>query len=115
MKDISKALKMRYKANISLREIAIATKLPHTTISDYCKRFDNSGYDLDVLLSFNDDKITSILFPTKKIVQKNFEKPMPDVEVYNNNDNNLDKNVCKYVLEDKENLKKYGAEYMYNY
>ena len=80
MKDISKALKMRYKANISLREIAIATKLPHTTISDYCKRFDNSGYDLDVLLSFNDDKITSILFPTKKIVQKNFEKPMPDVE-----------------------------------
>jgi len=80
VKDISKALKMRYKANISLREIAIATKLPHTTISDYCKRFDNSGYDLDVLLSFNDDKITSILFPTKKIVQKNFEKPMPDVE-----------------------------------
>lgn len=80
MKDISKALKMRYKANISLREIAVATKLPHTTISDYCKRFDNSGYDLDVLLSFSDDKITSILFPTKKIVQKNFEKPMPDVE-----------------------------------
>jgi hypothetical protein len=35
--------------------------------------------------------------------------------VYNNIDNNLDKNVCKYVLEDKENLKKYGAEYMYNY
>mgnify|MGYP000673924043 FL=1 len=80
MKDISKALKMRYKANISLREIAIATKLPHTTIADYCKRFDNCGYDLDVLLSLGDDKITSILFPTKKIVQKNFEKPMPDVE-----------------------------------
>ena len=80
VKDISKALKMRYKANISLREIAIATKLPHTTISDYCKRFDNSGYDLDVLLSLGDDKITSILFPNKKIVQKNLEKPMPDVE-----------------------------------
>ena len=80
MKDISKALKMRYMANISLREIAIATKLPHTTIADYCKRFDNSGYDLDVLLSFGDDKIISILFPNKKIVQKNLEKPMPDVE-----------------------------------
>lgn len=80
MKDISKALKMRYMANISLREIAIATKLPHTTIADYCKRFDNSGYNLDVLLSFGDDKIISILFPNKKIVQKNLEKPMPDVE-----------------------------------
>lgn len=80
VKDISKALKMRYMANISLREIAIATKLPHTTIADYCKRFDNCGYDLDVLLSFGDDKITSILFPNKKIIQKNLEKPMPDVE-----------------------------------
>ena len=80
VKDISKALKMRYMANISLREIAIATKLPHTTIADYCKRFDNSGYNLDVLLSFGDDKIISILFPNKKIVQKNLEKPMPDVE-----------------------------------
>lgn len=80
MKDISKALKMRYMANISLREIAIATKLPHTTIADYCKRFDNSSYNLDVLLSFGDDKIISILFPNKKIVQKNLEKPMPDVE-----------------------------------
>ncbi len=80
VKDISKALKMRYMANISLREIAIAVKLPHSTIADYCKRFDNSGYNLDVLLSFGDDKITSILFPNKKIVQKELEKPMPDVE-----------------------------------
>jgi len=81
VKDISKALKMRYMANISLREIAIAVKLPHSTIADYCKRFDNSGYNLDVLLSLGDDKITSILFGNKKIVQKEFEKPMPDVEL----------------------------------
>ncbi len=37
MKDIRKALKMRYVANLSLRDISNATKLPHTTISDYCQ------------------------------------------------------------------------------
>ena len=83
VKDISKALKMRYMANISLREIAIATKLPHTTIADYCKRFDNSGYNLDVLLSFGDDKIISILFPNKKIIQKNLENSLMLVTALN--------------------------------
>ncbi len=35
VKDITKALKMRYVANMSLRDIATAIKFPHTTIADY--------------------------------------------------------------------------------
>lgn len=31
-------------------------------------------------------------------------------KLYNNIDNNYDKKVCKYMLEDKINLKTYGAE-----
>lgn len=36
-------------------------------------------------------------------------------KVYNNIDNNYDKKVCKYMLDDKINLKTYGAEKMYNH
>lgn len=35
--------------------------------------------------------------------------------IYKNIDNNLDKDICKSMLSDKDNLKKYGAEKMYNY
>ena len=79
MKDIRKALKMRYVANLSLRDISNATKLPHTTISDYCKRFDSSGYKLDELLSLSDDKISLTLFKDKQIVKKLPIKELPDV------------------------------------
>ena len=60
MKDIKKALRMRCIAKISLRDTATAVKLPHSTIADYCKRFDKSGYDLDELLTYTDEKIFSI-------------------------------------------------------
>ena len=79
MKDIRKALKMRYVANLSLRDISNATKLPHTTISDYCKRLDSSGYKLDELLSLSDDKISLTLFKDKQIVKKLPIKELPDV------------------------------------
>ncbi len=82
MKDIKKALRMRYIAKISLRDTATAVKLPHSTIADYCKRFDKSGYDLDELLTYTDEKIFSILFDNSIKVPKNNsnEKPIPDVE-----------------------------------
>lgn len=91
MKDIRKALKMRYVANLSLRDISNATKLPHTTISDYCKRFDSSGYKLDELLSLSDDKISLTLFKDKQIVKKLPIKELPDV-VY------IHKEIAKKVL-----------------
>ncbi|OCL92450.1 hypothetical protein [Aliarcobacter thereius] len=36
-------------------------------------------------------------------------------KVYNKIDNIYDKKVCKYMLDDKVNLKTYGAKKMYNY
>lgn len=82
MKDIKKALRMRYIAKISLRDTATAVKLPHSTIADYCKRFDKSRYDLDELLTYTDEKIFSILFDNSIKIPKNNsnEKPIPDVE-----------------------------------
>lgn len=90
VKDITKALKMRYVANMSLRDIATAIKLPHTTIADYCRRFNQCGYELNVLLSLNDDIVFSILFKKdcdittkdtaticKKVIPK-APKPIPD-------------------------------------
>lgn len=35
-------------------------------------------------------------------------------KIHNNVDNNFDKRVCELMLEDKNNLKKYGAEKVYN-
>lgn len=90
VKDITKALEMRYVANMSLRDIATAIKLPHTTIADYCRRFNQCGYELNVLLSLNDDMVFSILFKKdcdittkdtaticKKVIPK-APKPIPD-------------------------------------
>lgn len=34
--------------------------------------------------------------------------------VYNNSYNNFDKKVCQLMLNDKDNLKNYGSEKMYN-
>jgi len=36
-------------------------------------------------------------------------------KLYKKIDNNLDRNICKHMLSDKDNLKKYGAKKMYNY
>ena len=66
VKDIAKALKMRYSANMSLRQIATATKLPHTTVADYCKRYDKCGRELNELLSLDDNKVFEILFGNDK-------------------------------------------------
>ena len=82
---------MRYVANMSLRDIATAIKLPHTTIANYCRRFNQCGYELNDLLSFNDDKVFSILFKKdcdsattkvnaticEKVIPK-ASKPLPD-------------------------------------
>lgn len=96
MKDITKALKMRYVANMSLRDIATAIKLPHTTIADYCRRFNQCGYELNTLLSFDDNKVFSILFKKdcdaattkvnaticEKVISK-APKPLPDTSYIN--------------------------------
>jgi len=85
VKDIGKALKMRYIGNMSLRDIARAIKLPHTTVADYCKRFQECGCELHELLVLNDDLIFEKLFSHYRVksslVKKSVQevKPIPDV------------------------------------
>lgn len=80
MQKIKDVLKLRYIINLSYPKIALATNVPKSTASDYCKRFEITPYDLDTFLAFDEDKIYSLLFPEKKIQRNSKDRPKPDVE-----------------------------------
>jgi transposase len=79
MQKIKDVLKLRYIVNLSYPKIALATNVPKSTASDYCKRFEITPYDLDTFLTFEEEKIYALLFPEKKI-ERNSDRPMPDVK-----------------------------------
>jgi transposase len=79
MKKIKEILKLKYITNISIRAIGRAVNVPPSTVSDYCKRFEKTGYTIDEILKFNEEKIYQHLFPEKKIPKiKKKDKPLPD-------------------------------------
>lgn len=80
MKKIKEILKLKFHADISLRQISRAVNIPSSTVSDYCKRFTISKYDLDELLELDEDIIYEILFPEKKLVTRQKDRPLPDVQ-----------------------------------
>jgi len=54
--------------------------VPSSTVSDYCKRFEITPYDIDTFLAKDEDVIYEILFPEKNLPRLSKERPLPDVE-----------------------------------
>jgi transposase len=80
MKKIKDVLKLRYIVKLSFPKIAVATNVPRSTASDYCKRFEISKYTIDKFLELDEDIMYKILFPEKKLSKKTDNKrPMPDM------------------------------------
>ena len=66
MKKIKDILKLRFKTEISYRQISRAVNTPSSTVSDYCKRFEITKYTIDDFLEIDEDEIYKLLFPEKK-------------------------------------------------
>jgi len=80
MKKIKDILKLKYITELSYRQISRGVNVPSSTVSDYCKRFEITPYDIDTFLAKDEDVIYEILFPEKKLPRLSKERPLPDVE-----------------------------------
>ena len=80
MKKIKDVLKLRYIIQLSFPKIAVATNVPRSTASDYCKRFEITKYTIDEFLKLDEDIMYKILFPEKRLSKTSDNKrPMPDM------------------------------------
>lgn len=80
MRKIKDILKLRFITEISYRQISRAVNVPSSTVSDYCKRFEITKYEIDELLKMDEDKIYQILFPEKVKIDKTTKRPLPNFE-----------------------------------
>ena len=80
MRKIKDILKLRFITEISYRQISRAVDVPSSTVSDYCKRFEISKYEIDEFLSLDEDEIYKLLFPEKKRIDKPITRPLPNFE-----------------------------------
>jgi len=78
MKKIKEILKLKYITDISMRAISRAVKVPPSTVSDYCKRFEITNCTIEDILKLNEDEIYQLLFPEKKLPNKQENRPLPD-------------------------------------
>ena len=79
MKKIKDILKLRFKTEISYRQISRAVHVPSSTVSDYCKRFEITKYAIDDFIALDEDEIYKLLFPEKK-KEKPAIRPLPNFE-----------------------------------
>jgi len=80
MRKIKDILKLRFITEISYRQISRAVDVPSSTVSDYCKRFEITNYEIELFLSLDEDKIYKLLFPEKQRVDKPISRPLPNFE-----------------------------------
>ena len=80
MRKIKDILKLRFITEISYRQISRAVDIPSSTVSDYCKRFEITKYEIDEFLSLDEDEIYKLLFPEKKKVDNQIRRPLPNFE-----------------------------------
>jgi len=78
MKKIKEILQLKYITDISIRAIGRALKVPPSTVADYCRRFKTTGYKIEELLKLEEDEIYQLLFPEKKLPNRQKDRPLPD-------------------------------------
>ena len=55
MKKIKDVLRLRIKGGLSFPKIALATGIPKSTVSDYCRKYEVCGKDIESVLALSDD------------------------------------------------------------
>lgn len=78
MKQVRDVLQLHSVMNLSLRRIQGATNVAKSTISDYIKRFKDSGLSVEQINILNDDELQLKLFPEHSLYTKP-KKEMPNM------------------------------------
>jgi len=78
MKQVRDVLQLHSVMNLSLRRIEGATRVAKSTISDYIKRFKNSGLNIEQINVLDDDALRMQLFPEHSSVVVS-RRAMPDM------------------------------------
>lgn len=78
MKQVRDVLQLHSVMDLSLRKIQGATNVAKSTISDYIKRFKDSGLSIEQINILNDDELQLKLFPEHSLGVKP-KKEMPDM------------------------------------
>ena len=78
MKQVRDVLQLYNVMNLSLRRIEGATRVAKSTISDYIKRFKNSGLNIEQINVLDDDALRMQLFPEHSSVVVS-RRAMPDM------------------------------------
>lgn len=79
MKKIQEILKLRFVTELSFRQISRTVNVPSSTVSDYCKRFEICTQTLDEFMKMEEEVIYTLLFPEKKLLHPQKDRPLPDV------------------------------------
>lgn len=80
MKKVKEILRLKFQTDISVRQISRALNVPRSTVSDYCKRFEQTEYSINEFLALDESKTDALLFGTKQPSRQVLKRPLPNVE-----------------------------------
>lgn len=78
MSEIEKIIKLKSQSGLSVRQISHALKLKKSTVSDYLRRFRESGLTFEKLQELSEREIVSALFSEKVRAERRIHVRMPD-------------------------------------
>ena len=78
MSEIEKIVQLKRQSGLSIRQISQALNLRKSTVSDYLRRFRESGLTLERLKELSDQQLIQALFPEKVSTERTSRAEMPD-------------------------------------
>ena len=79
MSEIEKIVRLKSQSGLSIRQISQALNLRKSTVSDYLRRFKESGVTLERLKELSDQQLVKALFPEKVSAERTSSRAeMPD-------------------------------------
>jgi len=79
MKKIRKILKLKYDANLSIREIARALDVSKTIVGEYLGQFKASGLTFDKAMSISDDDLVNHLQNHKEETSEKYKSLLAEI------------------------------------
>ncbi len=78
MRKVREVLRLRCKMKLSIRQTERSTNVPRSTVTDYYRRFRQTGHNIDELLKLDDKAIEAALFPEHRSANS-AKRPLPDM------------------------------------
>jgi len=78
MSEIEKIIRLKSQSGLSIGQISQALNLRKSTVSDYLRRFKESGVTLERMKELSDQQLVQALFPEKVSTERTSRAEMPD-------------------------------------